>query len=58
MKHGYDYDYDYNSPADSDSTSRRDFLKTSLLSGAAAPLSNEVLRKSLREVESESAGEL
>ena len=36
MKHGYDYDYDYNSPADSDSTSRRDFLKTSLLSGAAA----------------------
>ena len=34
MKH--DYDYDYNSPADSDSTSRRDFLKTSLLSGAAA----------------------
>jgi uncharacterized protein (DUF362 family) len=36
MKHGYDYDYDYNSPSDSDSTSRRDFLKTSLLSGAAA----------------------
>ena len=36
MKHNYDYDYDYNSPADSDSTSRRDFLKTSLLSGAAA----------------------
>ena len=34
MKH--DYDYDYNSPSDSDSTSRRDFLKTSLLSGAAA----------------------
>jgi len=34
MKH--DYDYDYNSPPDSDSTSRRDFLKTSLLSGAAA----------------------
>ncbi len=36
MKHGYDYDYDYNSPSDPDSTSRRDFLKTSLLSGAAA----------------------
>src|ERR1017187_270445 len=36
MKHDYDYDYDYNSPSDSDSTSRRDFLKTSLLSGAAA----------------------
>lgn len=36
MKSNYDYDYDYDSTVDPDPTSRRDFLKTSLLSGAAA----------------------
>jgi uncharacterized protein (DUF362 family) len=34
MKSDYDYDYDYG--CEPDSTSRRDFLKTSVLSGAAA----------------------